>query len=53
MVRFTEPMLGNANLEATCKPAARRRADSPVLLDRVLLDPLLDGHNYIYMHYAT
>ena len=54
MVRFTEPMLGNAELEQTCR--SRSGADEERMrqffLERVRMDPLLDGQNYIYMHYA-
>jgi MoaA/NifB/PqqE/SkfB family radical SAM enzyme len=53
MVRFTEPMLGNAKLADTCKPIGpEEERMRQFFLDRVRLDPLLDGQNYIYMHYA-
>jgi sulfatase maturation enzyme AslB (radical SAM superfamily) len=53
MVRFTEPMLGNAALAETCKPIGRDEARMrEFFLERVRMDPLLDGQNYIYMHYA-
>jgi MoaA/NifB/PqqE/SkfB family radical SAM enzyme len=53
MVRFTEPMLGNAELESTCKPVgAEEEKMREFFMDRVRMDPLLDGQNYIYMHYA-
>lgn len=53
MVRFTEPMLGNAKLAETCKPIGpEEERMRQFFLDRVRLDPLLDGQNYIYMHYA-
>jgi MoaA/NifB/PqqE/SkfB family radical SAM enzyme len=53
MVRFTEPMLGNANLADTCKPVGpEEERMRQFFLDRVRVDPLLDGQNYIYMHYA-
>src|SRR5687768_15845208 len=53
MVRFTEPMLGNADLAATCKPVgAEEERMRKFFLERVRMDPLLDGQNYIYMHYA-
>ena len=53
MVRFTEPMLGNADLAGTCKPVgAEEERMRKFFLDRVRMDPLLDGQNYIYMHYA-
>jgi hypothetical protein len=32
--------------------SGRRRDDAQFFLDRVRMDPLLDGQNYIYMHYA-
>ena len=53
MVRVTEPMLGNADLEATCKPIGEEEERMrQFFMDRVRMDPLLDGQNYIYMHYA-
>jgi MoaA/NifB/PqqE/SkfB family radical SAM enzyme len=53
MVRFTEPMLGNAELADTCKPVGRdEERMREFFLERVRMDPLLDGQNYIYMHYA-
>jgi MoaA/NifB/PqqE/SkfB family radical SAM enzyme len=53
MVRFTDPMLGNADLAATCKPVgAEEERMRQFFMDRVRMDPLLDGQNYIYMHYA-
>jgi MoaA/NifB/PqqE/SkfB family radical SAM enzyme len=53
MVRFTEPMLGNAALADTCKPiGAEEERMRQFFLERVRMDPLLDGQNYIYMHYA-
>jgi len=53
MVRFTEAMLGNADLAATVKPIGREEDRMRLFfLDRVRMDPLLDGQNYIYMHYA-
>jgi MoaA/NifB/PqqE/SkfB family radical SAM enzyme len=53
MVRFTEPMLGNADLADTCKPVGRdEERMREFFLERVRMDPLLDGQNYIYMHYA-
>jgi MoaA/NifB/PqqE/SkfB family radical SAM enzyme len=53
MVRFTEPMLGNADLAETVKPMGRDEARiREFLLDRVREDPLLDGQSYIHMHYA-
>ena len=53
MVRFTDAMLGNAELEKGMKPIGARRTEMrKFFLDRVRQDPLLDGQNYIYMHYA-
>jgi MoaA/NifB/PqqE/SkfB family radical SAM enzyme len=53
MVRFTEPMLGNADLADTVKPVGREEQRiREFLLDRVREDPLLDGQSYIHMHYA-
>jgi MoaA/NifB/PqqE/SkfB family radical SAM enzyme len=53
MVRFTDPMLGNSDLAETCKPVGRDEARMrDFFLERVRMDPLLDGQNYIYMHYA-
>ena len=53
MVRFTDAMLGNAQLEAGMKPiGAEEQRMRKFFLDRVRQDPLLDGQNYIYMHYA-
>lgn len=53
MVRFTDPMLGNADLAETCKPVGEdEERMREFFMDRVRMDPLLDGQNYIYMHYA-
>jgi len=53
MVRFTQPMLGNADLENECKPVGPdEERMRQFFLERVRMDPLLDGQNYIYMHYA-
>lgn len=53
MVRFTEAMLGNADLAKDIKPVnAEEQRMREFFLDRVRHDPLLDGQNYIYMHYA-
>jgi len=53
MVRFTDPMLGNADLAETCKPVGKEEERMRrFFMDRVRMDPLLDGQNYIYMHYA-
>jgi MoaA/NifB/PqqE/SkfB family radical SAM enzyme len=53
MVRFTDPMLGNSDLAETCKPVGEEEQRMrKFFLDRVRVDPLLDGQNYIYLHYA-
>lgn len=53
MIRFTEPMLGNTGLELTQKPVGPEEEQMrQFFLDRVRMDPLMDGQNYIYMHYA-
>ena len=53
MVRFTEPMLGNKDLADTCAPVGEQEEQMrQFFLDRVRQDPLLDGQNYIYLHYA-
>jgi sulfatase maturation enzyme AslB (radical SAM superfamily) len=53
MVRFTEPMLGNASLAETCTPHGQEEERMrQFFLDRVRMDPMLDGQNLIYMHYA-
>ncbi len=53
MVRFTEPMLGNADLKAECQPVGpEEERMRQFFLERVRMDPLFDGQNYIYMHYA-
>ena len=53
MVRFTDGMLNNEKLAATSGPMGREEARMrEFFLDRVRKDPLLDGQNYIYMHYA-
>jgi sulfatase maturation enzyme AslB (radical SAM superfamily) len=53
MVRFTEPMLGNSELAATCAPAGEEEERMrQFFLDRVRMDSLFDGQNYVYMHYA-
>jgi sulfatase maturation enzyme AslB (radical SAM superfamily) len=53
MVRFTEAMLGNADLAKDIKPVnAEEQRMREFFLDRVRHDPLLDGQNYIYLHYA-
>ena len=53
MVRFTEAMLGNADLAKDIKPVnEEEQRMREFFMDRVRHDPLLDGQNYIYMHYA-
>ena len=53
MVRFTDAMLGNAELEGKLRPmGAEEQRMRQFFLDRVRQDPILDGQNYIYMHYA-
>ncbi len=53
MIRFTEPMLGNTGLENVQKPVGpEEERMRQFFLDRVRMDPLMDGQNYIYMHYA-
>ena len=53
MVRFTDAMLGNAELERTLKPIGpEEQRMRQFFMERVRQDPLLDGQNYIYMHYA-
>ncbi len=53
MVRFTDPMLGNQDLADKCQPIGEdEERMREFFLDRVRIDPLLDGQNYIYMHYA-
>jgi sulfatase maturation enzyme AslB (radical SAM superfamily) len=53
MVRFTEPMLGNAALADTVQPVGDDEARTrDFFMDLVRTQPLLDGQSYIYMHYA-
>ena len=53
MVRFTEAMLGNDDLSGSLKPIGREEERMrDFFLDRVRKDPILDGQNFIYMHYA-
>ena len=53
MVRFTEPMLGNANLAETCTPHGdEEERMRQFFLDRVRGDSMLDGQNLVYLHYA-
>jgi sulfatase maturation enzyme AslB (radical SAM superfamily) len=53
MVRFTDPMLGNKDLAEKCTPVgADEERMRQFFLDRVRRDSLMDGQNYVYMHYA-
>jgi sulfatase maturation enzyme AslB (radical SAM superfamily) len=53
MVRFTEPMLGNASLAETCTPVGQEEERMrQFFLDRIRMDSVLDGQNLVYMHYA-
>jgi MoaA/NifB/PqqE/SkfB family radical SAM enzyme len=54
MVRFTGAMLNNDDLQTQgIKPIGREEERMrQFFLDRIRMDPLLDGQNYIYMHYA-
>ncbi len=53
MVRFSDPMLGNGDLANTVKPIGRdEQRLREFFLERVRMDPVLDGQNYIHMHYA-
>jgi MoaA/NifB/PqqE/SkfB family radical SAM enzyme len=53
MVRFTEAMLGNADKAGALRPiGVEEQRMRKFFLDRVRQDPILDGQNYIYMHYA-
>jgi MoaA/NifB/PqqE/SkfB family radical SAM enzyme len=53
MVRFTDAMLGNEELAGELRPIGpEEERMRRFFLDRVRHDPLLDGQNYIYMHYA-
>lgn len=53
MVRFTGAMLNNDDLADKYRPLGREEERMrQFFLDRVRRDPLLDGQNYIYMHYA-
>jgi sulfatase maturation enzyme AslB (radical SAM superfamily) len=53
MVRFTDAMLGNSDLQGDLRPiGVEEQQMRKFFLDRVREDPLLDGQNYIYMHYA-
>jgi MoaA/NifB/PqqE/SkfB family radical SAM enzyme len=53
MVRFTDAMLGNSEKAGELRPMGlEEQRMRKFFLDRVRQDPLLDGQNYIYMHYA-
>ncbi len=53
MVRFTEAMLGNAELGGAVKPIGREEERlRKFFMERVRMDPMMDGQNYIHMHYA-
>jgi MoaA/NifB/PqqE/SkfB family radical SAM enzyme len=53
MVRVTDAMLGNEDVADKIRPIGAEEARMrQFFLDRVRMDPLLDGQNYIYMHYA-
>lgn len=53
MFRVTDPMLGNSDLADGCRPIGEAEGRMrQFFLDRVRSDPLLDGQNYIYLHYA-
>jgi sulfatase maturation enzyme AslB (radical SAM superfamily) len=53
MVRFSDPMLGNADLGTTVKPIGRDEERlRKFFLERVRMDPLMDGQSYIHLHYA-
>ena len=53
MFRVTDPMLGNSELADSCRPVGEAEGRMrQFFLDRIRIDPLLDGQNYIYMHYA-
>jgi MoaA/NifB/PqqE/SkfB family radical SAM enzyme len=53
MVRFTDAMLGNAEKAGELRPmGVEEQRMRKFFMDRVRQDPILDGQNYIYMHYA-
>jgi MoaA/NifB/PqqE/SkfB family radical SAM enzyme len=53
MVRFTEAMLGNADKAGELRPIGKEEARMRAFfMERVRMDPLFDGQNYIYLHYA-
>jgi len=53
MVRFTDPMLGNGDLADACQPIGPEEERlRQFFLERVRMDPVLDGQSYIHLHYA-
>jgi MoaA/NifB/PqqE/SkfB family radical SAM enzyme len=53
MVRFTDAMLGNEDKAGQLRPIGKEEERMRAFfMERVRMDPLLDGQNYIYMHYA-
>jgi len=53
MVRFTDAMLGNQDKAGELRPIGKEEERMRAFfMERVRMDPLLDGQNYIYMHYA-
>ncbi|HXW03721.1 MAG TPA: radical SAM protein [Vicinamibacterales bacterium] len=53
MVRFTDPMLGNSDKAAELRPIGKEEEKMRAFfMERVRMDPLFDGQNYIYLHYA-
>ena len=53
MFRTTDAMLGNANLSDRCSyVGAEEQRMRQFFLDRVRHDSVLDGQNFVYMHYA-
>src|SRR5918993_1491521 len=53
MVRFTDAMLGNQEKAGALRPIGKEEEKMRAFfMDRVRMDPLFDGQNYIYMHYA-
>ena len=53
MVRFTDAMLGNQEKAGALRPIGKEEEKMRAFfMERVRMDPLFDGQNYIYMHYA-
>jgi MoaA/NifB/PqqE/SkfB family radical SAM enzyme len=53
MVRFSDPMLGNGDLSDACQPIGPEEERlRQFFLERVRMDPVLDGQSYIHLHYA-